>query len=444
LKACAGFRLLPVGRTKNVTHLTPSQIAAGILSIATAKPGYAGLAAKVLSELRPVGGLEGSFEQCENLGKALEAALTNEAALNSLIEIRVSDSEMYTNAHGRATIMYRSGDETLTSYYISVHAGFLLELGAEKTFNPRDLISSAVTETVLYRPFFMRLANELKRVPRAILCVPLEDEDEETRKEERVKRLGLTPNSSFLNIGVDNQVTWPSEETVVEFEGYKFILLPKTRENTTSIHIDLHGQRIKSEDATTLINRFLSLMTWCDDRFAVRQDGWSGNPVPVPVQKRDLGFTTAYHWIFDRKMPASDDARRALALYREGRNAEQNFLISYAVLSYYKILELKFSDGKDEKVRRWIADNYPALKEDKSLAGEIAAFEEACGNQEPHLYVARACRVAVAHASARHPSDPDNFHELGRLHVAARVIRALARRFISSELGVSDCFFDGS
>jgi hypothetical protein len=41
-----GFRLLPIGRTKNITHLTTAQIVAGILSIATAKPGYAGLAAK--------------------------------------------------------------------------------------------------------------------------------------------------------------------------------------------------------------------------------------------------------------------------------------------------------------------------------------------------------------------------------------------------------------
>jgi methylamine utilization protein MauJ len=394
-----------------------------------------------------VGGPDASFQRCENFGKALEVALTDEAALDSLIEIRVSDGEMYTNAHGRAAISYRFGDQTLTAYYINAHAGSLLQPGAEKTFNPRDLISSIVTEQILYPPFLKGIANVLKReasMPPISLSVPPEDDDEEARKEQRAKRLGLRPNSSFLNIGVDNQITWPPEEAVVEFEGHKFILLPKTRDNTTSIHIDLHGQRIGSEDAITLINRFLSLVAWCDDQFAIRQDGWSGNPVPVPVPKRSLGFNTAHHWIFDRKTPASDDARRALALYREGRNAEQNYLIGYAILSYYKILELKYSDGKDEKVQKWIADNYPALKEDKNLAREIAAFEEACGDQEPHLYVARACRIAVARASAKHPSDPDDFHELRRLHVAARVIRALARRFISSELAVSDCFFDGS
>jgi hypothetical protein len=100
--------------------------------------------------------------------------------------------------------------------------------------------------------------------------------------------------------------------------------------------------------------------------------------------------------------------------------------------------DLDFFPSAGRRTSRWL------FEEDKNLAREIAAFEEACGDQEPHLYVARACRIAMAHASAKHPSDPDDFHELRRLHVAARVIRALARRFISSELAVSDCFFDGS
>jgi hypothetical protein len=150
-----------VGRRQTVEGVR--KLVAGILSIATAKPGYAGLAAKALSGLCPVGGPDASFQRCENFGKALEVALTDEAALDSLIEIRVSDSEMYTNAHGRAAISYRSGDQTLTAYYISAHAGSLLQPGAEKTFNPRDLISSIVTEQILYPPFLKGIANVLKR-----------------------------------------------------------------------------------------------------------------------------------------------------------------------------------------------------------------------------------------------------------------------------------------
>ncbi|MEY2527467.1 MAG: hypothetical protein QOE73_2238 [Verrucomicrobiota bacterium] len=442
-----GYGLLPAGRTKNVTPLSHSQMAATILAIVTAKPGYAGLAGKTLSGLRPVGGLEASFQKCATFGNAVEALLQNPAALDSLLELRVSDSEIYTNAHGRGAIIYRSGDSILTAHYVGQNALSLFQSGAEKDFDPRDLISSAVTETVFYAPFFRKIVRELTREASVPLMPPVvdpQDDDEETRKEERIKRLGILRNSTFLNLAVDNQVTWPPVETVVQFEGYRLILMPPSREHTTSIHVDLVGQRITSENAVSLINRFLSLMTWCDDSFAILQDGWSGNPIPVPVPKRNLGFTTAYTWIFDRKIPASPEARKALALYREGRNAEQNYFISYAILSYYKVIELKFGDFEGPKVREWIAANYVALKADEMLAREIADFEKERGIEEPQKYLSNACRVAVAHSSVKNPSDPDELPELRRLHVAARALRALARRFILEELGVSECTYDGS
>jgi hypothetical protein len=388
-----------------------------------------------------------SFQKCVTLGSAVECLLQNPAALDSFIELRVSDSEIYTNAHGRGVITYRSVDGVLTAYYVHQSARSLFQSGAGTDFDPGDLISSAVTETVFYPPFFRQIISELKReasAPPIPLIIDPRDADEETRKQERIKRLGILPNSKFLNLAVDNQVTWPPEETVFNFEGYRLILMPPTREHTTSIHIDLVGQRITSEKAVSLINRFLSLMTWCDDNFAILQEGWSGNPIPVPVPKQNLGLITAYNWFFDRKIPAPPEARKALALYREGRNAEQNYFISYAILSYYKIIELKFGDFQGPKVRDWIAANYAALKADKALAREIADFEKERGNEEPQKYLNSACRVAVAHSSITNPSDPDELPELRRLHVAAHILRALARRFIRDELGVSECPHDGS
>ena len=442
-----GYGLLPAGRTKNVTPLSLPQMVTAILAIATVKPGYAGHAGKTLSSLGPVGGTEASFQKCATLGSAVECLLQNPAALDSILELRVSDSEIYTNAHGRGAIIYRAGDTILTAHYVHQNALSLFQAGAEKEFNSRDLISSVVTEMVFYPPFFRKIIGELKREASAPLMAPVvdpQDDDEETRKEERIKRLGILRNSTFLNLAVDNQVTWPPVETVVHFEGYRLILMPTTREHTTSIHIDLVGQQITSEKAVSLINRFLSLMTWCDDNYAILQEGWSGNPIPVPVPKQNLGFTTAYHWIFDRKIPASPEARKALALYREGRNAEQNYFISYAILSYYKIIELKFGDFEGPKVRAWIAANYPALKAVEMLAREISDFEKERGNEEPQNYLSNACRVAVAHSSVTNPSDPDELPELRRLHVAAHILRALARRFIRDELGVSECPYDGS
>jgi len=438
-----GFRLLPVGRTKNATHLSVSQIAAAILATATAKPGFAGLAGKILTSLRPVGGEEASFHGCATLGRAIECLLENPAACSTLLEVRVSDGEIYTNAHGRASIAYNDSGEVKTAHYVGHTALSLLQPDAEKTFNPREPISSVITEMVFFPWLFRRIANELER-ERLSSSMPPRDKDEETRKEDRAKRLGFLPNSRFLNLAVDNQITWPREETAFKFEGYLLITMPKTAENTTSIHIDLSGQHIDSEDAIQLINRFLSLMTWCDDQYSVVQEGWSGNPVPVPVRKRNRAFMTAAMWIFDRKIPASIEARKALAIYREGRNAEQNFLISYAVLAYYKIVELKHH-GRTE-ARTWFAKNYEAIKGDRTLADTIKRFEAeaALRSEKPGDYLYRACRVAVAHANKPFSSDPDNPRELRRLHVAAQILRALARRFIRNELGVSDCPYDGS
>jgi hypothetical protein len=111
-------------------------MATAILAITTVKPGYAGLAGKTLSSLRPVGGVEASFQKCATLGSAVECLLQNPAALDSFIELRVSDSEIYTNAHGRGAITYGLGDNVLTAHYVHQNAHSLLQSGAEESFDP--------------------------------------------------------------------------------------------------------------------------------------------------------------------------------------------------------------------------------------------------------------------------------------------------------------------
>jgi len=216
------YRLIPAGRTKNVTPLSLTQMATAVLSIATVKPGYAGLAGITLSSLRPVGGEELSFQKCATLRSAVECLLWNSAALESFVELRVSDSEIYTNAYGRGAITYRSGDMLMTTYYVHQNAVSLFRDGAQEEFDPRDVISSAVTEMVFYPPFFREINRELEReasAPPISPAIPPEDEDEETSKAERAKRLGILPNSTFLNLAVDTQVTWPPKETAVTFKG---------------------------------------------------------------------------------------------------------------------------------------------------------------------------------------------------------------------------------
>ncbi len=445
-----GIGLLPRGRGKNAQHLTSLQTAAGILSIVADKPACAGTASKVLLKLRPIGGVDASFHGVRTFGEALINILENSDALASILEVRASGSEIYTNGYGRAAIVYSAGEETRTAYFIGETALTLLSRGAERTYNPRALISTTIKETVYFRGLFEHIARKLRiEYPEHTFdhLVDPDEEEVERQKEERIRRLGITNSSNFLNLSVDTQVTWPKEETVVEFDGRKLVLMPTTKETDTSIHIDLHGQRLASDEAHTLINRFLSLMTWCSDQFCTLQEGASGSRFPIATSKRNMAFSTAYGWAFDRRVPESEDVKVALALYRQGRNAEQNYLVPYAVLSYVKAIEIRH----DKKPEKWLEDNWEAFKEEGRCVAGIKQFEEDCNGLEPSRYLWKLCRVAVAHATAsvpeadlKHVSDPDNFGELKRLHIAADIIRELARFFIRNELGVSEALFDGT
>ncbi len=293
------------------------------------------------------------------------------------------------------------------------------------------------------RTFFDRIAQAVAR-DLASPAPPAGDGSEydaEEAQQARYRSLGVGPYSRFLNIGVDTQVTWPKQEMLVQFDRYHFVLMPKTKEHTQSIHVDLHANRLSDREAMTIINRFLSVLTWCDDQFAVAQGGWSGNPVPVAVPRRDLAFVTAHHWVFDRRISSSDDVRRALALYREGRNAEETALVSYAVLSYFKIIEIRHPDGP--RARKWIAHNFRAVWDTDQDRDDLSRFMNACGDETPENYIYTACRLAVAHASVKRPSDPDEADEITRLHAASNVLRRLARLMISQELAVSNHFYSG-
>jgi hypothetical protein len=276
--------------------------------------------------------------------------------------------------------------------------------------------------------------------------VPLEGDGSEYNAEEaeqeRRQKLGVRTDSRFLNVGVDNQVTWPKEEKLIKFDRYQLVLMPKTKDNVQSVHVDLTGNRLNDRDAMTVINRFLSVMAWCDDNFAIAQHGWSGNPIPMSVPKRDLAFVTAYDYIFDRKIPASEEAQRALALFREARNAQQNEFVSYAVLNYYKIIEIR-NHGK-EPVRKWFRANFEALRSKSKGDDDVSRFLTLCGSEPPHEYIHNSCRIAVAHAGKRSKSDPDDAHEIVRLHTAARVMHLLARQFIEQEFAISDLMYAGN
>lgn len=437
-----GYGRLPRGRENRNRPLTDEQIASAILGLAITMPAWAGHAASVMEGQLPVGGAERAFANAATLRNALVRILSDDAVRKSVVAVQISTAEGGVNSHGLASILYDDGEERLCTSYVPKMAVSLLQPGAEEWFDsdkPYTMFGRGVT---FNRRFFERLHQRIIEDRKWPPPLPNESAEYDAEEAERARRLRLraTTASNFLNVGVDNHVAWPREETLIEFDQYHMVLMPKTRENVQSISIDLHANRLTNEQAMTVINRFLSLLCWCHDHFAIVQHGWSGNPVPLPVRKRDLAFVITSQWLFNCKLPTSGDVLKALAYYREARNAEHNFMVSYAVLNYYKIIEIKHPKGPDST--NWVAENLPIILSDSYDQEAIQRFLTACGQDTPETYIYAACRVAVAHASPNRVSDPDEAAELRRLHNAADVMRRLARRFISVELGVSDCPID--
>lgn len=438
------YRRIPHGRQRRDQQLTSAEIAAAILGMVPPNPKWAGHESLVLGNLRTVGGVTASFNSAARLEEAVERILTDGAARRAVVRLTVSGAESGTNSNGSATLVYETEGGRRCVFFVPKEAISRLQPGAEHDFDADFRSAPLSRELSFNRTFFDRIAKAIdlaKAYP-----VPPEGDgseyDAEEAREARHRRLGARPGSRFLNVGVDNQVTWPKEETLVQFDRYTLVLMPKTRDNVQSIHIDLTANKLTDREALTVINRFLSIMTWCDDQFAIAQGGWSGNPVPVAVPRRDLAFATAYAWIFDRKIAPDESARRVLAIYREGRNAQQNYMVSYAVLNFYKVIELGHK-GRRGDVKNWYRDNFEILRQQDIHRAEFEAFAKICRSERPHEYIHKACRIAVAHAAKDSKSDPDDANELLRLHTAADVLRIFARYFIEKEFRISDVMCSG-
>jgi hypothetical protein len=438
-----GYGRLPRGRENRAKHLNAAEIAAAIFGLVPFNPNWAGHAATLLSNLRPVDGPGASLHGAVDLLGAVEGLLTNSRTRQCLHSLTLSTAESGVNCNGFANLIWKQDETDRQVVFGSEMRALRPNLGAPGTLDALHFRAPVSRCIVFNRAFFESVAIAVARAV-AVPAPPAGDGSEYDAEEDgqaRYKALGVRRGSRFLNIGVDTQVTWPDQEMLVPFDEYHLVLMPKTVENAQSIHVDLQANRLTNKQAVTLINRFLSVLAWCDDQFAIAQDGWSGNPVPVAVPRRDLAFITAHDWPFDRRLPESDEARRALALYREGRNAEEAALVSYAVLSYFKIIEIKHPNGK--KAKKWIAGNFESAVSTPDEDARMKDFSAACASEAPEDYIYDACRVAVAHASIKHPSDADDSDEITRLYSASYVLRLLARRLIAEELGVSDSPYSG-
>lgn len=440
-----GYGQLPRGREKAAQRLTNSEIARAVLGFVPTISGSAGHVALIMGDLRPVGGIAASFKEAASLDAAIAALLNKDENCDALVSLTLSIARIPGNDEYQARLIFEEDGQRKATSYVSKYALSLAAEGAEKNFDPDRPLSTNTRQLVLNREFFRELKGDVDLSRHLNHPLKTDWREYETEEERNAlhERLGARRGSNFLNLGVDTSVTWPREPTRVEFGGHHIVLFPKTKENMQSMSIDLHGERIGAEDARTLFNRFLSVLSWCDDRHAILRGGWSGSPVPVPVPRRALASSTMTPWIFNRSMPEDTELLNCLSYYREGLNAAEAGIASQEVLSFFKVFESGFKhfDSKEigQKAREWIKEVFGEACKD-ILPDRLKRFEEDMQEKTVEKYVYENCRVAAAHASKRFASDTDMSSETRRLSVAAEIIRALARHYIRTTFCFSDSY----
>lgn len=434
-----GFGQLPRGRSSAGQRLSNDEIVLAILGYVPTESGWAGHVALIMGDLRPVGGASASFKDAASLRGAMAALFVDDGCCNSLMSLTLSIARSPGDDEYQAKLLFDEDGQRRTTSYVSKYAASLTAAGAEKYFDHDRPLSTNTRQLVLNREFFRKLKQDVdlsRHLERPLETDWREYEAEEERSAFH-ERLGARRGSAFLNLGVDTTVTWPKEPTRVGFGGHHVVLFPKTKESSHSISIDLQGERISAEDARTLLNRFLSILAWCDDRHAILRQGWSGNPVPVPVPRRDTAFSTMMTWMFYRSLPDDEQLLNCLSYYREGLNAAEAEIVSQEVLSFFKVFEMR---REGPQVRRWIAEEFDAACNNVS-PDLLKRFNEDRQEKTVEKYVYENCRVAAAHASKKFTSDADMSSETYRLSVAAEIVRALARHYIRTTFSFSDSYF---
>ena len=230
----------------------------------------------------------------------------------------------------------------------------------------------------------------------------------------------------WMNLGVSGQCGWPTKRTEVTFGTVQFVLLPSTKDNSASIHLDV--SRKDDLAAMTTVNRFLSIASWAYKDSLQNHYGWSGSPVPVPVPAENLARSINDAFLIRWNPLPEPKQRLALALYREALTLNS---IPYRVLGFFKVINILHKLGSAQVA--WIRDTLPKLNAPhiKERMVQITASEP-----DVAKYLYESGRCAVAHAFADPLIDPDDLTHLHRLSADEDIVRSLAEYLIEHELNV--------
>jgi hypothetical protein len=223
----------------------------------------------------------------------------------------------------------------------------------------------------------------------------------------------------------------------VKYAGDEYFLRGSEREGKPSppgITVACDGRG--ADEAIAKVYRFTSILSWFEGGY-VDVSGYMSGSHPILYGGRTVysSMGIAGKKSFNcNHMPIIEDenVRKALAFWREGKRLAEVH-DSYAFLSFFKVIESQFRDGKNRG--KWISANLEKLTD--RAAKRVEELRAAGTDVSTHLYDSGRC--AVAHASLEGEIvDPDIPADRKRLSADLIIIEELARIYIRDELNVPD------
>lgn len=247
----------------------------------------------------------------------------------------------------------------------------------------------------------------------------------------------LRSRRGWLTAGVASSIPWPSSDVCVLYAGDEYFLRGTERGDKRSPPcITVACKDDGADEAIAKVYRFTSMLSWFAGGY-VDASGyvWGSHPILYSGRTVYSSIGIAGEKSFNcNHMPIVDQehVRKALAFWREGRRLDQVH-DSYAFLSFYKVIESQFSDGR--KKREWIIANIDKLTD--RAAKRVAELRATGIDVSDHLFHSGRC--AVAHASLEGEIiDPDIPVDRRRLSADLVIMEELARIYIRDELRVPD------
>lgn len=235
--------------------------------------------------------------------------------------------------------------------------------------------------------------------------------------------------SSWLVIGVESAVFWPTKETKVNFRGKEIVLRPSNGNIAPSVALN-YDASISFEDAVLCLRRFLSSLAWVEKSY-IRETMITGGSHPFNVGRERLADNINSNFNINY-LPEPEDqkAQLALALYREALSINS---IPYSILGYFKIINIKYSNGNN--IKNWIDKSIPFIT-DFAVKKRLETLKQDSSMHNISEYLYGSCRCAVAHAFSNPVVDPEDPKDAERLTEDLPLIKALAEYLIENEFDI--------